>query len=83
LGRQILEGRLLAPPQDVRDRAGYVLGISLGLGALFNDSEEAELLWLRQPRSVFGGHSAIEFMLEGRMGNLMVVAQMVAAERGL
>jgi Protein of unknown function (DUF2384) len=83
LGLQFLEGRLSAPPQDARDRGGYVLGISLGLGALFNDSEEAELLWLREPRPALGGRSAIEFMLEGRMSNLMVVAQMVAAERGL
>jgi hypothetical protein len=83
LGLQFLEGRLSAPPQDARDRGGYILGISLGLGALFNDSEEAELLWLREPRPALGGRSAIDFMLEGRMANLMVVAQIVAAERGL
>jgi hypothetical protein len=60
-----------------------VLGISLGLGALFDDSEEGELLWLKEPRSALGGQSAIDFMLEGRMTNLMVVAHMVATERGL
>jgi hypothetical protein len=83
LGRQLLEGRLLALPQDARDRVAYVLGISLGLGAMFNDSEEAELFWLRQLRPVLGGRSAIDFMLEGSMANLTVIAQMVAAERGL
>jgi hypothetical protein len=29
LGLQLLRGRLLSPPQDVKDRTGYVLGISL------------------------------------------------------
>jgi hypothetical protein len=82
-GRQFLDGRLSVVPQDIRDRSGYVLGISLGLGALFNDSEEAELRWLSEPRPHFGGRSAIDFMLEGRMENLMIVAQIVAAERNL
>jgi hypothetical protein len=41
-----LEGRILAPPQDVRDRAGYILAIGIGLSSLFDESERAELEWL-------------------------------------
>src|SRR5437879_6406375 len=29
LGRQLLNGRWLVPSQDVKDRAGYILGISI------------------------------------------------------
>jgi Protein of unknown function (DUF2384) len=82
-GQQILDGRLLAPPQDVRERAGYVLAISIGLGSLFDESERAELEWLNAPRDVLNGRSPLAYMLEGRMANLMYVAMMVARERGL
>ncbi len=83
LGKQLLEGRLIAPPQDVRDRAGYILAISLGLGSLFEDSERAELAWLKTSRDELNGISPLAYMLEGRMTNLMHVAAMVAHERGL
>jgi hypothetical protein len=83
LGQQLLEGRVLALSQDAQDRTGYILGISVGLGALFDESEEAELTWLAAPREALSGQSALSFMLEGRMANLMVVAAMVAHERGL
>lgn len=82
-GREFLEGRLIAPPQDVRERAGYVLAISIGLGSLFNDSENAELTWLKAPREELSGDSPLAYMLEGRMTNLMYVATMVAHERGM
>ncbi len=82
-GQQLLEGRLVAPPQDVRERAGYILAISVGLGSLFDDSEHAELAWLNAPRDALSGSSPLAYMLEGRMANLMYVATMVARERGL
>jgi hypothetical protein len=82
-GFQILDGRLLAPPQDVLDRVGYILAISLGLGFLFGNSERAELAWLNAPREALNGSSPLTYMLEGRMENLMNVAAMVAHERGL
>jgi hypothetical protein len=82
-GQQLLEGRFLAPSQDVRERAGYVLAISLGLSALFDNSERTELAWLNTPRDVLSGKSPLAFMLEGRMVNLMDVAAMVARERGM
>jgi Protein of unknown function (DUF2384) len=83
LGRELLEGRLVAPPQDVRERAGYILAISVGLASLFDDSERAELAWLNAPRDALNGSSPLAYMLEGRMANLMYVAAMVACERGM
>jgi hypothetical protein len=83
LGEQLLKGRLIAPPQDVRERAGYILAISVGLGSLFDESETAELAWLSNPRDALNGRSPMAYMLEGRMANLMYVATMVAHERGL
>jgi hypothetical protein len=83
LGREFLTGRILALPQDAKDRTGYVLGISVGLGALFDESETAELAWLSVPRSALGGQSARDCILEGRMSDLMKVAELVARERGL
>lgn len=82
-GEQLLEGRLLAPPQDVRERAGYILAISVGLGSLFDESERAELVWLNTPRDALNGRTPLAYMLEGRMANLMYVATMVARERGM
>jgi hypothetical protein len=82
-GGQLLEGRVLALPQDVRERTGYILAISVGLGSLFDGSEEAELAWLNAPRAALNGRSALIFMLEGRMANVMDVAAMVARERGM
>jgi len=83
LGQQLLEGLFLELSQDARDRVGYVLGISLGLGALFDEHEAAELTWLMAPRDTLSGQSALNFMLEGHMVNLLIVADMVARERGL
>lgn len=82
-GVQILDGFVLSPPQDVRDRVGYILAISVGLGFMFDDLERAELAWLNAPRKAFDGNTPLVHMLEGRMENLMNVAAMVAHERGL
>jgi Protein of unknown function (DUF2384) len=82
-GLQLLEGRVLAPPQDVQDRAGYILAISIGLSSLFDELERAELDWLNTPRDVLSGRSALAYMLDGRMANLMHVAAMVDRERGM
>jgi Protein of unknown function (DUF2384) len=83
LGQQLLDGSLLEVPQDVQERTGYILAISIGLGALFDESEKAEIAWLNTPRETLNGQSALAFMLEGRMANVMDVAAMVAHERGM
>jgi hypothetical protein len=83
LGRQILEGNILSPPQDVRERATYILTISVGLGALFDDAERAELAWLNAPRNDLNGSSPLAYMLEGHMVNVIEVALIVNRERGM
>jgi hypothetical protein len=78
---QLMNGRLSNLPQDVKDRIGYVLGISIGLGSLFNESDVAELAWLNQNRPRFGNSSALDFMFRGRMANLIAVSAAVMEER--
>lgn len=63
--------------QDVRDRVGYMLHISVGLGAVYGELEEAELAWLNEPRLRFDGESAIRFMLRGKMRQLIAVSEAV------
>jgi hypothetical protein len=82
LGQQLLHGYVPPRTQDVRDRIGYVLAISLGLGALFNEDADAELSWLTTEHPLLKT-SPLDFMLRGRMINLITVADIVRAERGL
>jgi Protein of unknown function (DUF2384) len=83
LGSQILDSRMLATPQDARDRAAYVLSISVGLGAIFNEVIDAERKWLNFPNDKLNGKTPLAFMLEGRMGNILMVLRLVEQERGL
>ena len=81
--RSIFFGNFNVLSRDVEDRAGYVIGISLGLSALFQDKLEAELSWLNEPRAKLSSKSAIDYMLEGGMVNLIVVSEMIKRERGI
>ena len=83
LGSQILDSRMLATPQDARDRAANVLAISVGLGAVFNEAIDAERKWLNLPNCKLNGKTPLAFMLEGRMGNILMVLRLVEQERGL
>jgi hypothetical protein len=78
---QLREGRAPLISQDTRDRIGYVIHISLGLGALFHDSEAGEFDWLNAPREKFNRDSAIQFMMRGKMTNLIAVSDAVLEER--
>lgn len=82
-GTQILRGRWLTPPQDVKDRTGYILAVSLGLGSIFNEVVEAELMWLKTAHEKLAGRTPLTVMLEGKMTALMAVAAVVADERAL
>ena len=83
LAKYILDGRVLPWTRDIEERAGYVVAISLGLGVLFDEHIEAERAWLNQPRTRFSDRTALDYMLEGSMTNLLQVADLVEAERGL
>ena len=78
-----LVGKLKELPRDAEQRAGFVIGISLGLSALFQENLEAELSWLNEPRANLEFNSALDYMLEGGMMNLIVVSGMVKRERGI
>ena len=83
LASEFLSGRLLKIPQDARDRAAYIVGISAGLGALFNEVAQAELDWLNRPHPALRNQSPLPFMLQGQMANVMTVSALVAQEQGL
>jgi hypothetical protein len=71
------------PGRDVIERISYLLGIWKSLQILFPDPVQADA-WLRKPNQapLFGGHSALERMLSGNVGDLYVVRQYLDAERG-
>jgi hypothetical protein len=83
LGLQLLNGRWLRPSQDVKDRVGYVVGISVGLGAIFDEVLEAEVRWLNTIHSRLGSTTPLDYMLGGRMSALMIVSNLVEEERAL
>ena len=83
LAENLIAGHLLRWNRDTRDRAAYIVAISLGLGALFDESAEMERSWLRQARVEFHGNSPLEHILEGSMEHLIHVANLVLEERGL
>ena len=83
IGEHILAGRVLPSSQDVLDRAGFVVSISLGLGAIFGEVVDAEISWISHRREKLNNKSPLEYMLEGHMENLFSVAEMVKHERGL
>ncbi len=83
VAQQIAAGYILNWNKDTRDRAGYVVAISLGLGSLFNEDAAAENSWLRQARSKLLGKTPLEHVLQGSMKNLIEIAELVLEERGL
>jgi hypothetical protein len=83
LGNQILDSRTIAIPQDVRDRAAYLLAISVGLGTIFHEVADAERAWLNLSSPGLGDKAPLAFMLEGRMANLTKVLRLVEQERCL
>jgi hypothetical protein len=71
------------PGRDVIERISYLLGIWKSLQILFPDPGQADA-WLHKPNQapLFGGHSALERMLSGNVGDLYVVRQYLDAQRG-
>jgi hypothetical protein len=83
LAREMMSGRYADLPQDVRDRVGYTIGISVGLGAVFDEAVQAELDWLHKPHPKLGSRTPLRVMLMGRMAQLITVSDLVAEERAL
>lgn len=70
-------------PRDVIERISYVLGIYKALQILIPDEARADA-WISSPNSapMFGGHSALDRMLGGNVGDLYAVRQYLDAQRG-
>ena len=83
LGTYVVNGYVLSPSMDMRERATRVFEISLGLGTLFDEDPGIENEWLRTPRERFSNAAPLDHMLEGHMDNLLAVAELVRHERGL
>lgn len=68
---------------DVLERISYLLGIYKDLHILFPDAAQADG-WVRRPNTapLFGGNSALERMLGGRVADLYVVRAWLDAQRG-
>jgi len=83
LAREMVSGRYRDLPQDVRDRVGYIVGISVGLGAVFDEAVQAELDWLHRPHPKLTDRAPLSLMLMGHMAQLITVSDLVAEERAL
>lgn len=71
-------GRLSA---DMLDRVSYILGIYKALQLLFIEKEQADS-WIRKPNAAFGGQSALQRMLAGKIVDLAAVRTYLDAVRG-
>ena len=83
IGKNLLGGKMDLFSKDVEQRAGYIVGISLGLGTLFRENKSAEIDWLSIPRTNLNDQSPLSYMLEGDMSNLYTIVEMVLHERGI
>lgn len=70
-------------PRDVLERISYVLGIYKALQILIPDEARADA-WISSSNTapMFGGHSALDRMLGGNVGDLYAVRQYLDAQRG-
>ncbi len=79
----ILSGQVPPMTGDLKDGMALVVGISIGLGELFDDDKDAELQWLTSKRSELASVSPLEHMLKGDLLNIRDVVDLVDNARGL
>ncbi len=75
------KGEVASLPADTVFRLGTLLGIHKALRYMFADPARA-YAWVRAPNAAFGGHSALDRMLQGAPTNLAAVRAYLDAERG-
>jgi hypothetical protein len=66
---------------DTLERVSYVLGIYKALQLLFPNPNQADA-WMRKPNASFGGRSALEHALAGKVVDLAFVRRTLDAARG-
>jgi hypothetical protein len=71
------------PTHDTLERISYLLGIYKALTILLPEPQAADG-WIKRPNDapLFGGRSALDRMLSGNVGDLVVVRQYLDAARG-
>jgi hypothetical protein len=75
------KGEIAGLPRDTIFRLGTLLGIHKTLRYMFSPPERG-YAWIRKPNAAFGGHSALDRMLQGAPTNLAAVRAYLDAERG-
>jgi uncharacterized protein (DUF2384 family) len=66
---------------DTLERVSYLLGIYKALQLLFSNPDQADA-WMKRPNAAFGGQSALEHALGGRVVDLAHVRQYLDFVRG-
>jgi len=66
---------------DTLERISYVLGIYKALHLLFPNRQQADG-WMRRPNQAFGGRSALDHALGGKVVDLSMVRAYLDAVRG-
>ena len=66
---------------DTLERVSYLLGIYKALQLLFSNPDQADT-WMKKPNAAFGGQSALERALGGRVVDLAHVRQYLDFVRG-
>ena len=79
----ILTGDVPPLTGDLKDRMALVIGISVGLGDLFDDDKDAEVGWLKVKRLELVEESALDYMLKGDFYRIDEVMQLLDMARGL
>jgi len=73
------EGGALSVDQE--DRVSHLLSIFKALQILYPDPHRADA-WLRRPHRFFGGRSALDVTLDGKLEDIIRVRNFVDAQRG-
>ncbi|MET0595522.1 MAG: antitoxin Xre-like helix-turn-helix domain-containing protein [Polyangiaceae bacterium] len=68
-------------PADTLERISYVLGIYKALKLLFPNPQQADA-WMKKPNTAFGGRSALDHALGGKVVDLATVRGYLDAVRG-
>ena len=70
-------------PEEVLERISYILGIFKALQILLPDINASDQ-WVKQPNyaPLFGGKSALDRMLTGKIADIAIVRQYLDAQRG-
>lgn len=68
-------------PVDTIERISHIFGIYKSLQILIPDAEDADA-WIKQPNEYFGGRSALDVMLGGKVVDIYKVRQYLDAQRG-